>query len=140
MKLAHLALIVALIVPPALAQAPLPPDVNVLPPAVDVPKELAAYSGKWTGQWGQTLDHVLVVEKVEGRHAFIIYSWGAAPSWGINRASFERVKAEFRDDGSLRAKFPNGAWVTYKMSADGRSLDGEYALGRITRGVFKREE
>jgi hypothetical protein len=139
MKLSHPALLGVLILQPVYAQLPLPPDVAVVAPSETVPKSLSAFSGKWAGQWGRTLDHLLVVEKIDGRSAVFIYSHGTAPSWGITQPNFVRVTGEFRDDGSLRGTLPNGAWVTYKMSADGESLDGEYVRGGVTRGVFKRE-
>jgi len=46
------------------ATVPLPADVRIVPPSTEVPKEFAAFSGKWQGVWDQTLDHILVVEEI----------------------------------------------------------------------------
>jgi cytosine/adenosine deaminase-related metal-dependent hydrolase len=81
-------------------QPPLPDDVNVIDPAADVPRGVAAFSGKWAGQWGQTLDHVLVVEKIDGRNVTFIYSWGVAPASNITRPGVERVTGTV-DDGDI---------------------------------------
>jgi hypothetical protein len=58
------------------ADTPLPPDVAVIVPGPEPPKEAAAFSGKW-------MDHTLVVEKVEGRDVTAIYSTGIAQRWLI---------------------------------------------------------
>jgi len=127
---------------PCFAQTPLPDDLKIVPPAPDVANEIAVFSGSWAGKWvdrfGTSLDHQLVVEKVEGRTATVIYSTGVAPSWGINKEYQSRIPGEFRDDGTLRLRMSNGAVVTYRMLSDGNTMEGEYARGTITRGTFKR--
>jgi len=121
-------------------QPPLPDDVNVIDPAADVPRGVAAFSGKWAGQWGQTLDHVLVVEKIDGRNVTFIYSWGVAPASNITRPGVERVTGTVDDGDILRGTLSNGAEVAYKLSQDQQTLAGEYILrGRTTLGSFKRQ-
>ena len=56
---------------------PLPNDVKVIPPSSDAPRQAAAFSGKWVGAWDIKLDHVLVVERIEGNKAHVLYAWGA---------------------------------------------------------------
>jgi len=121
-------------------QPPLPDDVNVIDPAVDVPRGVAAFSGKWAGQWGQTLDHVLVVEKIDGRNVAFIYSWGVTPASNITRPGFERTTAPWTMVISSEGRLSNGAEIAYKLSQDQQTLAGEYILrGRTTLGSFKRQ-
>ena len=121
------------------ADTPLPPDVAVIVPGPETPKDAAAFSGKWIGRWDDTLDHTLVVEKVEGRDVTAIYSTGIAQRWLITSPSFARVSGKIRDDGSLRLSLSNGAQVTYRFSGNPSELQGEYARGRIVRGTFVRQ-
>jgi hypothetical protein len=127
----------------AAAQAvprPLPDDVTIAVPAPDVPPAMAAFSGKWVGQWGQTLDHILVVEKIDGRTVTFIYSWGVAPASNITTPGFQRVHGTIGEDGVLRGTLGNGAEVAYTLSQDQQTLSGEYVLGgRTTRGRFTRQ-
>lgn len=119
---------------------PLPQDVTVVTPAADVPKDVAAFSGRWSGQWRQTLDHVLVVEKIEGRNVTFIYSRGVAPAWNITRSAFERVTGTVDETGVLRGKLSYGAEVAYRLSQDHQTLTGEFVLnGRTTPGSFQRQ-
>src|SRR5262245_9264988 len=46
-----------------------PQDVTVVAPAADVPRGVAAFSGWWAATLKNTLDHVLMVEKIVGRPA-----------------------------------------------------------------------
>jgi imidazolonepropionase-like amidohydrolase len=124
----------------SVAQPPLPDDVNMVDPAADVPRGMAAFSGKWTGRWANTLDHVLVVEKIDGRNVTFIYSWGVAPAWNITMPGFVRVTGTVDDGGVLRGTLSNGAEVAYKLSQDQQTLADEYVLrGHTTLGSFKRQ-
>ena len=122
---------------------PLPQNVKVQPPAGDVPAELAAFSGAWAGKWGTNgRTHTLVVERVEGRNARIVYSWGAGrPGFENPEPGFRRVSGEFSADGSLQVTMPNGASVTYSLASDRRTLNGEWRRN-VQRfdGVFERRE
>ena len=125
---------------PGGAQPPLPDDAKVVAPAADVPRDIAAFSGTWAGLWAHTLDHVLVVEKIEGRHVTFVYSWGVALAWNITAPGFVRVTGTVDDGGVLRGTLRNGAAVAYTLSQDQQTLVGEYVLhGRTTRGSFTRQ-
>jgi Amidohydrolase family len=125
---------------PGGVQPPLPDDVNIVAPEADVPRGVAAFSGTWAGQWGHTLDHVLVVEKIAGRNVTFIYSWGVAPAWNITRPGFARVTGTVDEGGILRGTLSNGAAVAYRLSQDQQILAGEYVLrGRTTLGSFTRQ-
>ena len=53
---------------------PLPEDIKIVPPSADLPKEIAAFSGKWTGKWDGVQDSVLIVEEINNKEAKIILS------------------------------------------------------------------
>ncbi len=119
---------------------PLPEDLKAIAPPTDVDPDIAAFSSKWAGRWAGNLDHILVVEKIEGRTVTFVYSWGIAVASGITRPGFRRVTGSVDESGVLRGALRNGVQVTYRLSPDRQSLVGEYIRGdRTTMGAFKRQ-
>ncbi len=121
----------------------LPPDVRVIPPGPDIPKEVASYSGWWGGVWDRVLPHILVVEEItperitEPASAVAIYAWGDAPQWRI-RPGWTRFRGRFLRGELHLARFPNGAQVIYRMRPDD-TLDATYDLrGEIARARLRR--
>jgi hypothetical protein len=100
---------------------PLPADAMVVPPDVDVPLEIAAYSGTWEGEWNNMmarLPHTLVVEKIEkDGSASVIYAQGECLAWNVKPA-FARAQGIFKN-GALVVKLPR-ATATYQMQPDGK--------------------
>jgi hypothetical protein len=119
-----------------------PEPSKVAAPAADVTARLAAFSGTWDGHWQGNRRHTLVVEKIDGRTADLVYSRGP----GGNRArssepSSDRAVGAFAEDESLRVTLKNGENVVYRMSEDRRSLNGEWVHDkRRLEGVFLRRE
>src|SRR5207245_9760380 len=107
---------------PGGAQPPLPDDVKVVAPAADVPRDIAAFSGTWAGLWAHTLDHVLVVEKIEGRHVTFVYSWGVAPARDITTPEFVRVTGTVDDAVGLLGTVSDGAAVAYTLAQEQQML------------------
>ena len=111
----------------------LPPNIHIVAPGPGVPRELAAFSGKWTGAWVARLqdrqrsrDHVLIVEEIRGTTANVIVAWGSGfqiegtlkpmPAW--LRATGRFV------DGVLQINFPAlGITATYRMAYND-TIDG----------------
>lgn len=57
----------------------------IVPPGPTVPKELAAFSGKWlVGAWDETLGVTLIVHEIAPPGATVSYEWGTAPSSGVS--------------------------------------------------------
>ena len=56
------------------AQVSLPDNVRIQAPASGVPRNAAAFSGKWEGIWDNVLPGVLVVEEVTPPNASVIYA------------------------------------------------------------------
>ena len=117
---------------PAVAAAcdtPLPDDVQIMPPASDVPADLARFSGAWgDGKWGGQLCNTLVVEMVAADGVIdAIYSWGESRGWSAE-PGFSRVSARVAD-GKFSFAAPGGAEVTYWVS--GRYVRGAYMHGML---------
>ena len=67
------------------ASVPLPEDINIVKAGPDVPPEIAAFSGKWEGDWAGVLDAVLIVTEINRTEATVIYAWGDAPEWNTKK-------------------------------------------------------
>lgn len=105
---------------PGLSQSPVaavvPPSATVEAPTPDVPPDKARWSGKWSG-WAcenYVCDTKLVVEKVTGTGATLIYAFAAARSTPFST----RVEGRFVGD-ELQATMQNGAKLTYRMRKEG---------------------
>lgn len=107
----------------------LPDDIVIKTPDQTVPKELAAFSGKWAGSWDKVLNHILIVEEVRQTDALVVYATGEAPVWNIHESQWRRVKGEFIN-GKLVIKFPRRQ-VTVTYSMKNGELDGIYEGPRI---------
>jgi len=132
----------------ATANVPLPPAIHVVPPGPAVPKDRAAFSGKWVGTWvsgpGSVVHsraHILIVEEIIGNAAALIYAVGAG--WELDRVPekrpfWVRIKGGFVD-GALRIYVPaTGGTVTYRILPDD-TLDAtlEY-MGDLWRAHLRR--
>lgn len=98
----------------------LPDDVKIeCMDSTDLSDSQAAFCGIWgESKWNNVLPHCLAVEKIKPNGATrIVYSWGKAPQWGINRSGNTRSKAVIKKN-ILKSKLPNGAFVQYRLSGD----------------------
>ena len=96
-------------------RVPLPNDTKIIPPDQSIPRELAAFSGKWIGAWDGNIDHILVVEKIESpTKVTVIYGVGASPSWGSYQPTVYRIVGQFSGK-ELVLKSSTGNTVTYEM-------------------------
>lgn len=118
---------------------PLPTDLRILPPGPEVPRDEAAFSGRWAGRWkgngesviDQGLPHLLVVEKItreegfltSGRGVAAIFAWGGSSRWGVV-PGWSRVRGVF-ERGVLHFTLPGRGRVAYRMGIDG-TLDATY--------------
>lgn len=130
---------------PALAQGEvsLPADVRVIPPGPGVPAALAAFSGRWTGSWGEGTERfgtrpiVLVVERLEADppRAAVLYAWGARPDLArvperahAARAGWTRATATFAD-GTLSFTLGESRYA-WRVRGDG-TLEAHWTQGRL---------
>ena len=96
--------------------------------ATDLSTPQAAFCRIWgESKWNNVLPHCLAVEIIRPNGAArIVYAWGKAPQWGINKSGYARAKAIIKEK-TLKSKLPNGAYVEYRLSGD------------KLRGKFNRE-
>ena len=124
--------------------APLPTNINIVPPGPNVPENLARLSGKWVGtlsisagdgkNWADTTQHILIVEKIDEVGVItVIYSRGdfLALKRYPTKAFWARYKATWgADSKELTVSYPyenKQANIAYKLTADGKLI----ATGQI---------
>jgi hypothetical protein len=95
----------------SLTSIPLPEDVQIVPPDPNLPPEIKAFSGKWSGSWGWQdrrnfggVDGIFIVEKIINEQQAMVVSasdYGRG-GWTIRRG-WERSKANFLkiDEGTF---------------------------------------
>jgi hypothetical protein len=59
---------------------PLPKDIVIKNPSADLPKEIAAFPGKWKGAWDGRADFIIVVTEIDLEKAEIIYANAEYPT------------------------------------------------------------
>lgn len=111
------------------AQFPLPQDVQIVAPGVNIPVQAAAFSGVWAGgAWDGFLPHVLIVENVSAAgEASVIYSYLDAPEWNT-KAAFSRVQGRIENGRLTFTLINSGASIEYVIGAGG-ALNGTYTRG-----------
>ncbi len=118
---------------------PLPTDLRVILPGPDIPRDEAAFSGKWVGRWkgrgesmaDEGLPHLLAIEQITRDERFLkserrvvgIFAWGPSLPRGVF-PGWLRVSGVF-ERGILHLTLPGGGHVTYRMGIDG-TLDATY--------------
>ncbi len=107
--------------------APLPATLNIVPPAPNVPKEIAAFLGVWKGSWEVNLDSYLVVEKIDSETAEIIISIGDSGGYVITpQNQYKYVKAKVLPGPRIEYDIPGvNLWV-FKMDKGLNKIYGEF--------------
>jgi hypothetical protein len=98
-----------------------PPEVRITPPSPDLAAELAAFSGIWEDTQDGVLPSRLVIEKIHGNWATIVYVWADHPT-GSFKGGWERVRAKVLPDGKLHWGYPGR--FTVEIAKDGTSIEG----------------
>jgi hypothetical protein len=117
---------------------PLPDDVRVVPPAPDVPQDLARFSGAWSGAWRDaggvdTQCNTLVIEEVHANGFLrVVYSVGASPRMGSGTPYVARTTARLAD-GALRFVLPTALRSALAYRFDGNELAGTFEAGGSAR-------
>jgi hypothetical protein len=87
----------------SLTSIPLPENVQIVPPDPNLPPEIRAFSGKWSGSWewqnrrnNDGVDAILIVEKIinEQQAMVVSASGNGRGGWRITRG-WERSTANF---------------------------------------------
>ena len=116
---------------------PLPSTgVRVIPPATNLPSEVASLAGVWEGAPGQVFPSRLVVETVHPEWANILYAWKDDPN-GRFQAGWVRTRANIFPGGALHWRHPGD--FTFRLSDDYTALVGRKdQAGRATTIVLRR--
>lgn len=96
----------------------LPSDLTLTPPGTDVPPDIAAFAGMWSGdRWNGAVPHTLAVEHVAADGtAELVYALGAnKPAHRIH--GFERLTGKITA-GHLHLA-ADGSDIVYSLTADG---------------------
>ena len=106
---------------------PLPDNIKIISPSSEVPKEIAAFSGTWEGNWGGMLEAKLIIEEINAKQAKIIYSRGdAAPGWNVKKG-YDRVSAKVTPGKRPQIEWGDGInnpKFIFMMNKDLQSLAG----------------
>jgi len=123
-----------------IAQVPLPEEINIVVPGPDVPPEIAAFSGRWEGNWDRTLDAILVVTEINQREATVIYAWGDAPEWNTKKG-YRKYKAVVIPGEKPKIKFggKGAPEFTVEMRKDLKTVNIEReSQGNIAETKLKK--
>ena len=111
-----------------IAQVPLPEVINIVAPGPDVPPEIAAFSGRWKGDWDKVVDYILIVEQITQTEARVISAWGDGPEWKTKKGyrkfrakviPGDKPRLEFGGDGGVRLTAEMGKdLITINMSRE----------------------
>jgi len=114
---------------------PIPANVKVIPPAQEIPANIAVFSGIWYGTWDNGRLATLVVERIgprsaqdagPGMEAIAIYSWGPlkdSAGWRRYVGKIEPGKLECFDQ-------EREVFITFLLSQDGQTLEGTWQRGK----------
>src|SRR6266511_4302844 len=116
-------------------ETPLPADVRLIAPGLEVPEALARFAGAWTGEWELSggLCHTLVVEEVLANgYARLIVSHGTAVGTDARLPEFLRVTGRIVD-GELGFHSPGPERHEFAYRVAGETLHGTYNdRGRVS--------
>jgi hypothetical protein len=126
-----------------LAPPPFPAeDIRLVSPALGLPDDIKAFSGKWHGEWldpcdfpGFGLQEILVIEEiVSPEEVKVILSWGDCPVCGA-KADWRRFWGKIiTRDGKKVLYFGYSAEKTFSFYHE-----GEYLIGTDGKGGIRME-
>ena len=120
----------------AAGTVPGPPEVTITPPAADLLPELAAYSGTWEGAWGNVLKSRLIVEKIDGESARVVYAWADHPQ-GRFKGGWARFRAKVLPGGKLQ--WGDKVKFMFEMAQDRMSIEGEREeAGHVSTVIMRK--
>lgn len=114
-------ILIGLILIGCASTAKLPATLNIIPPAPDVPPEIAAFSGIWEGKWYGYTDVVLVVEKIDMQKAEIILSYGANYR---HNSYYNYYTATISAGRAIEWTEPNGCKFIFEMDKELNKING----------------
>lgn len=120
------------------AEVPLPPDTRIAAPAEGVAKGLAAFAGRWDGNWGGSLESIVVVEEIDVHRAKLIYAWGDAPARGIV-GGYARIEGTVVPEQGPEITFAMPAKMAMRMNEDLASFEITRVSGnQVLNATFRK--
>ena len=117
----------------SLTSIPLPEDVQIFPPDPNLPPEIKAFSGKWSGSWewqnrrnNDGVDAILIVEKIiNEQQAMVVSATGDGRGWRTTRG-WDRSTATFSksDEGIILEVDSRTSSQKVKFRVQGDQLRG----------------
>jgi hypothetical protein len=96
---------------------------------------LGPLCGVWEGTWHGGLSSRLVITHASGDTATVFHAWGDHLP-GPLKAGWAQARAMIQPDGSLQWGYPGK--FSFRPSASGQALEGEYAWGGRTARITLR--
>lgn len=119
---------------------PFTSNLNILPPDLNLPKEISAFSGIWEGKWGGRLASRLAVEKIDGKIAIVVYGWADHPDSRFS-GGWVREKAKVGKDGTIKWGASDEPQFTFTMGKDLKTIEGKREFrGGISRVTMTKKE
>ncbi|MDP1613641.1 MAG: hypothetical protein Q8M11_21485 [Sulfuritalea sp.] len=100
------------------AEVPLPKDISITPPSSDLKKEIAAFSGKWVGNWSGVVEAIFIVEQIGPETAKVIYAVGDAPQWNVS-ARYWRFDAKVTPSDAAEIEFVTQSGAVFVVKSGG---------------------
>lgn len=119
---------------------PLPKKIEIVPPSPNLPKEIAAFSGRWEGTWegSRPLDSILIVENIEPEKAKVVYAWGG--SYSTTR-DYSRYTAKILPGAKPKLEFSSPyARFVFEMEEDLKTINGFRESSRGSRNTVKMKK
>jgi hypothetical protein len=116
----------------------LPNNINIIPPAPDLPKGIAVFSGKWAGTWGSNWSIIIVVEQIHDTWGQVVFAYGDWPQWNIS-AGYKRFKGEVIASPKPKFQFESypiprwGGPMIFEVM-DSNTLEGNFPFQSGTSG------
>ncbi len=130
-------------------EIPLPDDINIVAPPIDLPQEIRAFSGKWAGKWDGFRDAILIVERINVNDTLILYAWSKVPIWWKSTSGYRRFNAKVyvvpKPFIEFEIKSVVQPLVTFEMQKDLNTIKGFWVWivgdGRqVMRIIMKRTD
>ena len=118
-------------------QTPLPDDIQIIQPDDDTEMNIAATSGIWYGKWDFTLPSRLVIEKINGNNAEIIYSHGDIPNF--LQKGWMRKTATIDSAGWLKFNDGEAIWK-YRYDKNENVITGYFSNGTTKSKIIMEQQ
>lgn len=116
--------------PPCSTNTPLPEAFKVAAPGAGPAEQPSGWWGAYEGTWEGDRESRLVIERLDGQKAHIVYAWGELAATG-SPGGFSRFAVTLRDDGAIQWGPDAGRFIFRQ--------EGDAILGELTRpsNVFR---